>query len=311
MRDLKELQNYWHQHEDDEKILCTIIAKDGSAYRGPGSKKIVLKNGDSCGYLSGGCLEGDIIRTAIDEWDRAPFTRAFSTMSDEDRLMGYQTGCSGIITILFEKLPSDISEMEKYLPYGENSDIAGVAISLKEKDLGDRIILDRISSPSMDGYFIEEWVEPIKLYVVGCGANARPFAELAPPLGWEVTFLDYRQGNVIAENSSVTSKILPIEQISQAIPEGKNTYVVVMTHNYEADMAIVRQLNKKSFGYLGCVGPRKRFEQIQADLKKFNHVEIDRDWAKTVHAPAGLKQGRSPEDIAFSIIAQMQLGEAA
>lgn len=311
MQDLKELYRYWLDHPAEEKILCTIVAKEGSAYRTPGAKKIVLKDGRSCGSLSGGCLEGDIVRAALKKWSDTPFTQAFSTMSDEDRLMGYQTGCAGVITILFEKLPSGVDEIARYLPYGARTDIAGIAISLSPENLGERIFLNEISSGAEEGRFIDPWVEPIQLYVVGCGANARPFAALVPPLGWGITFLDYRAGNIIPETQSVKSCILPIDQIGGAIPEGINNFVVLMTHNYEADMAIVGQLAGKSFGYLGCVGPRKRFEQIVQDLARFAGTKIDPEWAKRVRAPAGVKQGRTPEDIAFSIIAEMQFGRVA
>ena len=85
MRDLKDLQNFWAANASKDMALCTIVRKSGSGYRSIGAKKIILQDGESCGYLSGGCLEGDIIKTAIDRWDEFPFLQSFSTMSEEDR----------------------------------------------------------------------------------------------------------------------------------------------------------------------------------------------------------------------------------
>ncbi len=307
MRDLKELRDYWAENSPKDLILCTIVKKSGSGYRGVGAKKIVQQNGDSCGYLSGGCLEGDIIRSALDRWDQTPFVQSFSTMSEEDRLMGYQTGCAGIIDILFEPLPAEMSQMDKYMPFGAKNDIAAISVSLDPETLGQRIALEIIPERS-DDFFIDPWVEPLALYVLGCGANARPFAEIGPPLGWDVTFLDYRQGNVLPETQNIQSRVLPLHQIADAIAEGPRTAVIIMTHNYEADLSIVGQLNGKSFGYIGAVGPRKRFQQMKEDLRKIHKINLDEDWVTGVHAPAGLKQGRTPEDIAFSIIAEIQFG---
>ena len=307
MRDLKDLKNYYLSNSDKELMLCTIVKKSGSGYRGIGAKKIIQKDGNASGYLSGGCLEGDIIRTATEKWNEAPFIQSFSTMSDEDRLMGYQTGCAGIIEILFEHLPKDASCINEYLPYGIPQDIKAVGVSIAHDTMGQRHVYPNVPHSS-DSLFIDPWVAPLEVFVIGCGANARPFAELAPPLGWNVTFIDYRQSYNVPETDDVRSIVLPLKEIGNSVSEGPRSAVIVMTHNYEADLDIVGQLNKKKFGYIGCVGPRKRFDQILHDLKTLKGIVLDEDWVKGVHAPAGLKQGRSPEDIAFSIIAEIQFG---
>lgn len=306
MRDLKNIQKFWHDHAASDKALCTIIGKNGSGYRGLGAKKLILKTGETCGYLSGGCLEGDIIRTAMDRWDEMPFIESFSTMSDEDRLMGYQTGCAGIIDILFERLPNEVSDMHLYLPYGDRNDVGGIAVSLHEQNLGQRTITTERAAG--DHTFIEPWIKPLNLYVLGCGGNANPIAELAPSLGWDVTFLDYRDGNIIDNNPDVISKIIPLSQFGENVRQGARTAIIVMTHNYEADLDIIGQLNGKQFGYIGFVGPKKRFDQLCEDSKNIHQIEIDPTWASHVHAPAGLHKARTPEDIAFSIIAQIQFG---
>lgn len=310
MRDIKDLQAFWRNNAGQDLMMCTIVGKSGSGYRGIGAKKIIRRDDTSSGYLSGGCLEGDIVRTALDNWDKAPFRQSFTTMSEEDRLMGYQTGCAGIIDILFERLPGTIDRMTDFLPYGKKENIAGVAVSLDSQTLAQRTALYTLPAMRDDKIFIDPWIEPLHLYVIGCGPNARPFADLAPPLGWDVTFLDYRQKNVI-ERDGITSLVVPVGDIGRHIADGPRSAVILMTHNYEADLEIIAQLNGRKFGYMGSVGPRKRFEQMKTDLPAFHNIEMDQTWAETVKAPAGLKQGRSPEDIAFSIIAEIQfsLGE--
>lgn len=305
MRDIKDLQAFWRDNAGQDLMMCTIVGKSGSGYRGTGAKKIIKKDGVSCGQLSGGCLEGNIVTTALSRWDDGPFLQSFSTMSDEDRLMGYQTGCAGVIDILFEHLPPAMDRMTEFLPYGDSTGMQGIAVSLAGKTLGQRDILMDALVAKNDDVFIDPWIEPLHLYVIGCGPNARPFAELVPPLGWDVTFLDYRQKNTIKGNG-VNSLIIPVDQIGRHIEHGARSAVVVMTHNYEADLSIMAQLNGRPFGYIGCIGPRKRFEQMKNDLQSFHQTIMDEDWAITVRAPAGLKQGHSPEEIAFSIIAEIQ-----
>jgi xanthine/CO dehydrogenase XdhC/CoxF family maturation factor len=49
------------------------------------------------------------------------------------------------------------------------------------------------------------------------------------------------------------------------------------------------------------------------DLPKFHDIAVPADWAARVRAPAGLFHGRSPEEIALSIISDVQktIGAAA
>ena len=102
MRDLVELRAFCELHQNDEGlVMCTLVRKSGSSYRSVGAKKLVASNGKNCGLLSGGCLEGSIEKAARERKHEMPFIESFSTLSDEDRLMGYQVGCQGVIDILF------------------------------------------------------------------------------------------------------------------------------------------------------------------------------------------------------------------
>ena len=44
--------------------LATVVATEGSTYRKPGARMLIGSEGESCGLLSGGCLEGDLAEHA-------------------------------------------------------------------------------------------------------------------------------------------------------------------------------------------------------------------------------------------------------
>jgi molybdenum cofactor cytidylyltransferase len=95
--------------------------------------------------------------------------------------------------------------------------------------------------------------------------------------------------------------------MSSLIPEGLNTAVVLMTHNYEADLEIMQTMVRKKIGYMGCIGPAQRWQSLKADLLKFHKVSVSTEWEQIVHAPAGIfTRGKNPSDIAISIVAQVQ-----
>jgi xanthine dehydrogenase accessory factor len=304
MRDLIDLRAFWTAHAGSPLVLCTLVRKKHFGYRAVGAKKIVGLEGLSCGLLSGGCLEGDIERAARDHPDALPFIRSFSTMNDTDRLFGYQAGCGGVIDILFERLPDSTQDMDLYLPFGEKPKAGGVEISLSESSLGRRIFVE--SSKDCDAFF-DPWISPLNLCVIGCGPDAPALADFALPMGWQVRFIDYRSNYSLPPSTPGPAEIIPLEEIADSIGEGAHTAIMLMTHNYEADLKILSGLAGRHYGYIGCLGPRQRYEQMKRDMPKIHGIALDPEWETIVHAPAGLFiNGRAPEEIALSIIAQIQ-----
>lgn len=306
MRDIKDLSVFWQAHAQEKLAMCTIISKKDFGYRAIGAKKIISIHGTSCGILSGGCLEGEINTTALENWNQMPFIKSFSTMAETDRFLGYQTGCPGVINILFEELPQNADPF-LYLPFGNNIRSEGVAISLPTNE--DKRLKRTFSTKSKEeNIFFDPWVLPINLTIIGSGPDAPAFAELAEPMGWSIRFLDYRSTFTLPEKYlPLKTEISSLENITSQIQDQGKQAIVLMTHNYEADLEIFRQLTLKNPAYLGCLGPRRRYEQLKNDLLKIHGIEVNSDWEKTVHAPAGLfTSGRSPEEIALSIVSQIQ-----
>lgn len=301
MRDLVDLKSFRQAHADETLVLCTLIKKQHYGYRAVGAKKLVAQSGEHCGLLSGGCLEGEIISTALEHWDQLPLVKSFSTMSETDRFFGYQTGCPGIIDVLFERIEPHIDD-NLVLPFGLEPQAAGVGVTWSEHAV-ERVFQN---TPG-DAAFFDPWIQPIQLNIVGCGPDAHIMAEFVACMGWSIRFFDYQSDASLPLACGYTPEIAKLEELGRQIPTGPLSAVILMTHNYEADTAILKQLVGKTFGYVGCLGPRRRYDQIKSDLATLHGVIIPRDWEQVVHAPAGLfTSGRSPEEIALSIVAHIQ-----
>ena len=66
---MKELYTVIQQVKDLQKsglkfVLATVVRVEGSAYRRPGARMLIAENGNWWGGISGGCLEGDILKKA-------------------------------------------------------------------------------------------------------------------------------------------------------------------------------------------------------------------------------------------------------
>jgi len=314
MKDLLEIRKFIEENSrKTDMALCTLIRKSGSAYRGIGSKKIIPRRGASIGLLSGGCLEGAIEQTARERFDGMPFVASFSTLAEEDRLMGYQTGCQGAIEILFEKIPArgvneDIwrRQIDLMVPFGAHIRHAGVAVKTAGEGIGFREFVDSRDIP--EGFVFEPWIEPVHVVIVGCGADADAYLPLLQSLGWTFQFIDYRSG-LTRENRfiGVKAEHVPLAEIPEHIPRGKSVAVLLMTHNYEADMEILRGLNHHRLGYVGCLGPERRYERMKADLRNIYGETLSEELQSVIAAPIGLFiHSGSPEAIALSAVAQIQ-----
>ena len=308
MRDLQDLKSFWRRHTAEPLVLCTLVRKRGSSYRGLGAKKLISAS-ESCGLLSGGCLEASIEKMARE--DRGfPFIATFNAEADEDRLLGYQLGCQGEIDVLFERIPAGLpeSEIQAFIPYGFPKPFWGVRLFLEEFRLGRREILRQHPSTSVGEALDERWEEPIRLVVVGCGPDADSFYQLGSSLGWDLTFLDHRREFARQERfpGAATAHADPASMLA-GIPSGLKTAVVLMSHNYEVDLEVLRTLVTKQVGYVGCLGPRERYERLKKDLVSFHGMTVPVELESKVFAPPGRsRKSRSPSEIALSIIGQIQ-----
>ena len=81
--------------------LATVTRTWGSALRGAGSHMVIADNGDFSGSVSGGCIEGAVIRTALEVIESgAPRTLEFGVTNE----MAWEVGlaCGGRVHIIVE-----------------------------------------------------------------------------------------------------------------------------------------------------------------------------------------------------------------
>lgn len=312
MKDLVEIKKYILATEDQDLVLCTLVRKSGSSYRGIGSKKVIGPK-TSLGLLSGGCLEASIEKSARERKSEMPFIESFSTLADEDRLLGYQTGCQGVIDILFERIPEKTSgqwqeQLDLMIPMGPQRPASGVLVTLEGDKRGKRVFtLTKPRAPTKDVLF-EEWIEPLHLVVIGCGPDAPAYLPLAHSLGWTIQFIDYRRSFVDAMKlEGIEAQCVALDKMADVIPQGDRVAVLMMTHNYEADLEIMRSLRNQRVGYFGCLGPAKRYERLKKDLLDLHGEFLSEHLQSVISAPMGIfTHNNSPEEIALSTVAQIQ-----
>ena len=152
--------------------------------------------------------------------------------------------------------------------------------------------------------FVETYILPIKVIVVGAVHIAQYLVDFAKSLNFEISIIDPR-GYFASEQRFPDMKIInkwPNEAF-KGIETNENTALIALTHDPKIDDPALQHALKKKFYYIGALGSKKTHENRCQRLKEagFNNEQIN-----SIHGPIGIKLGgRSAPEIALSIIAQL------
>ena len=154
--------------------------------------------------------------------------------------------------------------------------------------------------------FVEFIHPPVSLIIAGAGNDITPLSHIAAILGWETTVVDGRSSHANRHRFPQVDKIIvgkPQQVFDQFLIDDQ-TVVVLMTHNYNYDFEILKLLLKKGgCKYIGSLGPKKKLEQMIADLE-VEGIKLTKIQTDYIFGPVGLDIGaETPEEIALSIAA--------
>jgi xanthine dehydrogenase accessory factor len=156
--------------------------------------------------------------------------------------------------------------------------------------------------------FIEIIRPAVSLVIAGAGNDAIPLVALANILGWETTVVDGRANYAKRERFPAATRVLVSkpEQVLQQVSIDAQTVFVLVTHNYNYDMALLQQLIERKVSYAGMLGPRKKWERMLGEWKE-QGIHFSAEQLSIIHTPVGLNIGaETAEEIALSIVAEIQ-----
>ncbi|MDX1662939.1 MAG: XdhC/CoxI family protein [Candidatus Promineifilaceae bacterium] len=155
--------------------------------------------------------------------------------------------------------------------------------------------------------YLEPYLPPATVFVVGAGHVGRAVAELAHWLGYQVVVNDDREALATPENVPEADVTLPgsIEAALASHPITRNTFVVLTTRNVMVDLEILPHLANTPAPYIGIIGSRRRW---QATRQMLLDRALDEAALERFHSPIGVElHAETPEEIAVSIMAEIIL----
>lgn len=341
MKEIKQIITAFEQAHAAGKrsALATVVHVEGSSYRRPGARMLVTDDGEITGAISGGCLEGDALRKAqLTIAQQIPKLITYDTRDEEDAFIGRQLGCAGVISVLFEPIdptdPYNPIECLKQMNNDRKDQLLITIFSLSTKQIGtcfwkqDQKQWGRLSDECPDiqqdieqtfihrtsqfiqysnGYTVFfEFIPPvISLVLVGAGNDVISMSSFADLLGWEVHVLDGRSTHARQERFPYACQVLvgKPETLIEKISIDDRTAFVLMTHNYQYDLSMLKLLITKNIRYIGVLGPAKKLNRMLDEMD----MELSEEKRTHIFGPTGLNIGaETPEEIALSIIAEIQ-----
>ena len=152
--------------------------------------------------------------------------------------------------------------------------------------------------------FVETYIRPIKVIIVGAVHIAQYLVDFAKSLNFEISIIDPR-GYFASEQRFPDIKIInkwPDDAFKE-IETNENSALIALTHDPKIDDPALQHALNKKFYYIGALGSKKTHENRCQRLKESGFSE---EQIKSINGPIGIKLGgKSAPEIALSIIAQL------
>jgi xanthine/CO dehydrogenase XdhC/CoxF family maturation factor len=267
-------------------VIATVVRVSGSSYRRPGARMIVSEQGRVAGSVSGGCLEGNLVRTAFWRTEHGPAIVTFDSSDPDDA--DAALGCGGVVDILLERGGPDDA-----LAVAARSLAAGTRATMITMADGRHHLAE--SNP--DAVLVETIAPPLALFVLGSGVDAVPVADAAARIGWRVHVWNAAGRAELATRFPRAVIDGPdLDGVRAQIDRAEQAAVLVMSHDARRDRPALAMALASRAAYIGVLGPRHRTLELAA------HALDD----PRVHAPVGLDLGaETPEEIAIAIVAEV------
>lgn len=321
--------------------LATLVDTRGTTPRKEGARMWVGAGGTLLGSVTiGGCVDARVMAEAEEllEGDGTPRLLQLDLGDEEAWEIGLS--CGGTIEVFLEPVAPASQEgvlaLYEVLRAHVEGGHAGVLVTrLDPPRAGARLlVLDDgrrrggLGDPALDAAaataarealvraasrtcllegvrcFVEVWMPPPTMLVVGAGHVAMPLVTLARVLGYRTVVVDGRPRFATRERFPDADELvvgIPSEVIRR-VPLRPSTAVVLVAHDYKYDLPVLRHVLASPVGYVGLLGSRRRGEAI---LKILREEGVPETALARVRVPIGLDLGaRTAPEIALAILAE-------
>ncbi|MEL7006472.1 MAG: XdhC family protein, partial [Bacteroidota bacterium] len=317
MREYLDTINGWIE-SNLSFAMARVIKTWGSSPRPMGSIMFINQHGEMVGSVSGGCVEGAVVKAAIEVLKDGKSKKLAYGISDEDA-WSVGLSCGGSIQVFLQRFMAfdNRSEQRKVwevLNQNISANTSSILVSSIEDGVSSNTLLtvegelygDSLNDEVLEAaneafgqrvhgtfesggkdYFIQVFPKKSQLLIIGAAHITVDLVELGSMYGFETIVIDPR--GFFAQNTSF--KTHP-DKIIEAYPSevlgnyslDPYTYAIILSHDPKIDDNALEVLLPSKVAYIGALGSRKTHAKRTARLleKGRTQEEIDR-----IKAPIG------------------------
>ena len=150
---------------------------------------------------------------------------------------------------------------------------------------------------------------PVHLYIFGEGHDVSAVVQLGQTMGWQITIVGRKPVDVLQSRFPDASNhifLMHPDQVADYVSPDARSAAMVMNHTYVRDKVLLYALAHSEMPYIGMLGPRERTETMLQELTDADQA-IPEHLVEKIFGPVGLDIGtETPEEIALSVIAEIQ-----
>ncbi|MEM7655892.1 MAG: XdhC family protein [Bacteroidota bacterium] len=326
----------WTQAKKNHAI-ATVISTWGSSPRVVGASLAISEQQEMLGSVSGGCVEGAVVREAMRLLPENQASRLDYGVSDDD---AWTVGlsCGGKLSVWLEPgmaqderaeeraawqalskavanqsggvLIHDLSGNRSAHGFWQPDDsVIGTLEDAVVQPLAEQAFRERKSQLMSQGertYFAKVFPCPSQLLVIGVAHITVDLVELAKSFGFETVVVDPR--GIFTQKTPFST---PPDQLHENWPQevlpqlelGPYTYAALLTHDPKVDDPAIHLLLDSEVAYIGALGGRKTQQKRRNRLAEAGYSE---EQIARIRGPIGLNiHAKTPREIALSILAEI------
>jgi len=313
--------------------LATVIKTWGSAPRPVGSTMLIAADMEMAGSVSGGCVEGAVIREALPLIEAGEGKLVQFGVTDEDA-WSVGLSCGGKISVYVEKafnesevkvwgklhnclttnapcvLVSRVGEGKgAHVLFVPGEGFIGETLPENIQQLAHKAYTERHhiwEETEEGGWFVQVFPRRSQLLIVGAAHITVDLVKLAQHFDFETIVIDPR--GVFSEKTQfpippdTIHDVYPEEVLDQ-YPLDAYTYAVILSHDPKIDDNALHRLLRSDVAYIGALGSRKTQAKRVKRLQEAGYSEAE---IARIHAPIGVDiHAKLPREIALSIMGEL------
>jgi xanthine dehydrogenase accessory factor len=280
--------------------LVTITGLTGSSSRPVGTLMGVAEDGRSAGSFSGGCVEAAVVAEALEAiWDGRPRQVRYGAGSP---YIDIRLPCGGGVDLLFIPMPDvevirqAVSCLEARQPLTLSQSVSGGLLDLAE------------SGQPLTGWrwetFISWYAPPLKLVVVGHGAESLALSQLSVASGTRVTLLTPDERLIPAGvRLGACTELLSSSGSPPALAADPWSAIVFLFHDHAWELSLLERVITQPWFFIGAMGSRRTHMNR---LEQLHERGIPKEALTRITAPLGLiPSARDPITLALSTLAHV------